>query len=132
MSDLINALIGLVVGLVTGVLSGYYFERRATRTAERDAAELRGQLKALRESIYSTRSSPEVVPSLSRSPMSTPVLLEWLRIHQDGSGSVMRHRVFDHFLVAGHRTNDIERALVSLSESGDVGIDHDLIRVTIK
>jgi hypothetical protein len=129
MATTINILIGLFVGLLTGLASGYYFERRSSKAAQREATELRAQLRQLRESVYTMGAGHERSGSPADEVLASATVLGWIRQHQDASGRIPRSRLYDHFLASGHRLPDIIHEVEALQAARQIDGDHQWIEV---
>lgn len=126
-SGLLNAFVGLVIGLATG----FYFERRATKTAQREAATLARELSVLRESVYTMGA--ELPPLTDRtgqtSVLDERVLDEWIHSHQNAAGTLLKKRLFNHFLEQGYSLTDVSGILEALSTAGTIRVNEEWIEV---
>lgn len=126
--DIINTGIGLIFGL----LSGFYFERRNNKATRQHNAELERELAALRSSIYTVGGSiPEkTIPLPTRVAANgddPDPLIE--RVHdrarqtQGADGRTSRTQLIAHFSAMGHPKVDVDSAISSLCERGQLASD---------
>lgn len=118
---LLNQLVGLVIGLA----SGFYFERRAGRKTREQNKELRAELEALRNSIYTVGGDAE--PRENNSPPSLDKLasevVEYARSFQDARGFVRKSLLVEHFASNGYLPGSVNQALDLAQESGIISVD---------
>jgi uncharacterized protein YneF (UPF0154 family) len=119
--------IGAAVALVIGMATGFFFERRSTNEALRQNAELRRELREVRESVYTVgaqhRNHAQVGTQTDQDLASE--LLLWARTVQDPSGRVDRRRALMNFAEAGRSADDLAEALAVLEQNGSITLsDH--------
>lgn len=119
--QVLNQLVALVIGLVLG----FYFERRAGRKTREQNRELRAELTALRNSVYTVGGSDkprEHDLSLSPDKLVSEVV-EYARAIQDAEGRVRKILLIEHFTSNGYLPGPVNRALDLARESGAISID---------
>lgn len=118
---LLNQLVGLVIGLALG----FYFERRAGWKTREQNKELRAELEALRNSIYTVGGDGE--PREDDSPPSldklTGEVVEYARAFQDARGRVRKSLLVEHFASNGYLPGLVNQALDLARESGTLSVD---------
>lgn len=125
-TDSLNALVGLALGLVTG----FYFERRATKSARLEAANLARQLAELREGIYTVGALQPPTGRVTRAfELNEAEVQEWIHGHQNASGVVARQQLFEHFLMEGCSATDVSKILSKLVAGNTIQIDGEWIGV---
>lgn len=132
-ADLINTGIGLVLGLFTG----FYFERRSTKEAQQQNAELEAQLATLKRESRQNTDELEAelaklrvgvytvgadIPQSNAAPRHAESLndavLARARQIQDAEGRLSRTLLTSHFFALGHRSADVDDAIGELCEAG--------------
>ncbi len=118
-ASLVNIICALVVGLATGV----FFERRATKAARRQAAELQAELTAVRHSIYSvgrgetTKATTEMGTDLAQAVKDRAIAM------QDASGRVNRAQLIALFVESGWKDDAVADAIDQMRATGEARID---------
>jgi CHASE2 domain-containing sensor protein len=121
---LIEQVLNQVVALAIGLALGFYFDRRASRGIREQNKELRKELEALRNSIYSVGGSSRPTPA-ERSPKPDELareIVEFARGVQDAEGRVRRSILVERFLSRGLLPADITRALDLAEQAGSVQV----------
>lgn len=117
--DVVNNVLALAVGLLTGL----YFERRATKSARRDAdaaearnRELRETLTNLRAELVSRHPAPSAVRRMvpSRIGDLTAEALAFAREHQDASGRLRSTTLRNGMVAQGFAVAEVDAAIQAL------------------
>lgn len=120
-SEVSSNLIALLVGLATG----FFFERRATKSAQRDAAvaeersrELQKIIKNLRAELLG-RNTPSRQAQRQAAAASTDLTfeaLDYARERQDASGRIKATTLRNGLIEIGYTIEDIDTAIKILVE----------------
>ena len=107
-----------LVSLGAGFTSGWFFERRASKSARIQNAELTRQISVLRTSILSSGSGPMAELPRDRAGDLAGEVTQRAISTQDPEGRVDRSALIAYFVGKGFRHGDIETAIASLCGSG--------------
>jgi hypothetical protein len=107
-----------VVSLAAGFASGWFFERRASKSARTQNAELIRQISVLRTSISNFGGRKPVIAELDRERDLSSEVTRRAIATQDPEGRVDRSALIAHFVEKGFPHGDIEDAIGSLCSAG--------------
>lgn len=116
-----------LVGALLGTLTSYWFERRATKAAEAENAELQAELhelqeelRVLRSTLYSLGGGTATQRREQRELDGNLVALvaDRARLTQDAQGRVDARRLTAHFVAQGRDPAQIEAAITDLVAEG--------------
>jgi uncharacterized protein YneF (UPF0154 family) len=135
--DVLNLIIGIVAGLITGLATGYYFERRQTRAARAENAQLTEELESLKATM--SKLNVNVIGTMpGRERRTLPggdsladAIVKAAKRMVDGTGRVRLGLLYEKFCAEEFTVDEVDAAIQSLVDDSQVVRDRDFLEVTV-